>query len=699
MKKLFYIIIILLCIPVMASAATYTVCAADEPTCDYGDIGEVNAASFSNDDVIEFERGETFDDEPLTLNGTAVGVSGLIIQAGGTGDKPRIDGNAIQPILINHALVNLTIKDLDCSGMDWSGTDYNVRVQYVNGLTLDGLYIDGHVGASSYTRHNGAIGPGAIEGNLEIKNCTVTNFYKAPMPATIADRLDHPWGTNDSCGIELWYLDGGLPKLSGTVSIHDNTITNMYADGIQIGGYQVSDFKIYNNTISGFGENAIDIKATSNLDVYNNDMSQDAFGVAGGAGTQGPATISLGSSYSSWPGYRSRDNKIHDNYFHDTIYTTIATGMGLDGDIYNNYFEDAGCGVFIAFDGMKVYNNLFNLTATVSTELSTIYRSAIRNSGEFDADYNFIYNNTFYISGSNYLYGIAWQGKVGQGGNEIKNNIIQMTSASAVYPIYATNATKDIIDVDYNTYYNANDTARVSWNATAYTTANFSTWQALGDPDEHANDLSGNPEFTTPGTTFTLDNGSNINVDTGVTLNALYKWAWNASTSMPTVSTSVTPTDQETVSPWERGVYAYTGAEDPPAPTITDTTNGTPPCPYGQDPINVTFSFTTDVNAYGRISTTNQTWDQMTSSKDMDTGEGTTTHSHVVSLACGQTISYYVAASTEVGDNGAESATTGIEVVIEAEQGINPPLAVTNLGSGSLGITNLGSGSLTVTIH
>jgi len=78
-------------------------------------IGKVNSTSFSNTDIIQLKRGSTFTDATLTLDSTSRGVSGITIQDYGTGNKPRIDGNSVRPISINHALVDLTIKNIDIS--------------------------------------------------------------------------------------------------------------------------------------------------------------------------------------------------------------------------------------------------------------------------------------------------------------------------------------------------------------------------------------------------------------------------------------------------------------------------------------------------------------------------------------------------------------------------------------------------------
>ena len=63
----------------------------------------------------------------------------------------------------------------------------------------------------------------------------------------------------------------------------------------------------------------------------------------------------------------------------------------------------------------------------------------------------------------------------------------------------------------------------------------------------------------------------------------------------------------------------------------------------------------------------------MTPAKAITGGGGTTgPHTEVVSLACDQTITNYVATSKESENNVADSAATAIKVVIGAEEGVNP---------------------------
>ena len=381
---------------------------------------------------------------------------------------------------------------------------------------------------------------------------------------------------------------------------------------------------------------------------------------------------------------------VYGNYVHGNGFRERGSGAGIQ--IYQ--FVDSGPTTYIYIFSNVVYDNT-NRGIGLSSAGGSI-------------DYVYVFNNTIAENGlgsdSDWVNVMMKKGA----NHVLKNNIIyksrpaQADERQGYFTITA-------VDMDYNWYWWPGQTSKVYYSSADRTvdvlqsTYSQEAGIANNEGDPGLTDIDNNDYTIASTASAVYGAGEDLRSDSiaaiviqGVTYTVrgdegLGDDTVFAAATIPVIDAQ----NRDEVGRWDIGASIYGTA-----PTITDTTNAAPSCPYGADPINVTFSFTTGaVNSYGRISTTNQTWNDMTSSKAMDTGEGTTTHSHVVSLACGQTISYYVAASTEIGDNGAESATTGIEVIIPIEEDIDPPLGVTNLGSGSLGITNLGSGSLTVTIH
>ena len=559
-KKLLYIILILL-LASPAFGATYYVdadAADDTGTGLVGDpwktINKVNSVNFANDDIIQFERSDTFNDETLTLDATSATRSGIIVQAYGAGDKPRIDGNSIQPIYINHALVNLTLKDLDVSGSNFvmSSDSSIVKIENVNGLIIDGVDRNGWTGTNgTYSRSN-AIGLSRVAGDIEIKNCTLQNGMKDTFANTLS-----AWGTSDCVGIILWYAGDAYVKTSGTVSIHDNIIHDFYSDCIHLGGVHTTT-NIYDNELYNFGENGLDIKYSRYIDFYRNEVYQNDYGAAAGSSYYGPEGIVSGSSTDWSSTYRSQDNIIRENYIHTSPYTGIIT-PGINSTIRHNYFKNLGNGIVVKDGGAKIHNNLFYLTTgkpTVEPYASRwgyTYLSGIM-VDEPAKSSGYIYNNSLYITSSDLNYGIGYRTDTDVSGIIIKNNIVQMTRNSAsVYPLYVDNSAGDYPTVSNNAYYNANHSNRVYWKGTVYDSTEEAAFETASSSSDA---IFTDPKYTTPATPdLTLQSDSPC-IDVGANLGGDYDEGWNPTTSMPPVT--VTTIDQDMRGDgWEIGAYVY----------------------------------------------------------------------------------------------------------------------------------------------
>ena len=598
MKKLFYVLIIFLFVCTRAFATDYYVSDSIGDDAYNGlsgtvgggvvgpwkTTGKINsfevATGFSSGDTISFKSGDEWnwdggDNATIGHNGADYinwgTINGLTIQSYGAGALPWLNANTMRPIDISdYSISNLTIKDLDLSGMDW-GSDgtpgFNIFIAYVDNVVIDGLTINGHTGASSYNRHEGALKLGGMQGDIEVKNCTLSNFYKDTMPVVLGG--SHPWASNDSDGLVIWYNPGGgVVKESGTILIHDNTFTNFYADGIAIGGLQsVDGTHIYDNTFSGFGEQAIDFKKSDYVFIYRNEISWDDFGFSPGGGSQAGVGIATDSGTLLWsPDPGSGTITIYGNYFHDSKMPVLYAGATLT-KFYNNYCKNTGGGLIVGKS--EIYNNLFDLQTDLYSGLVATQRSAFRltQDAKSGLDNTVFYNNTFYITGSNFLYGIAWQVRAGQTDNKIKNNIIVMTSSSSVFPLYIEDydSTNIFPEVDYNTYYNANHANRVSWDGET-------TFATYADLPGHTNEKSRNPDFTDPGTTFTLLAESEER-ESGAILPAPYNTGWN--TDMPLPPNDIQVSLQASFGLPERGTYLYgTATPDSTPPGFTGVVLG-----------------------------------------------------------------------------------------------------------------------------
>jgi len=535
-------------------------------------IGKINSVNFTSGDTIKFKRGHTWTDATLTLNRTRSGTRGITVEDYGIGAKPRIDGNSVQPIVINHALVDLTLKNIDISGSDTSGN--RCHINGVNGLTIDGIDYNGHTGSTIYHRSN-AINIGSVDGDIEIKNCTIQNLLKDTFINTI-----DAWGETDAHGIIFWYPGDENVKLSGTVNIHNNVIHDVYADCIQTAGVHTTT-NIYNNTFYHFGEQALDIKYSGYHTIYNNEMYHGDFGLHNAGGYWGTAIIGCGGATRWSKKYKSKNNVLRDNYIHTCKWIGVAA-LGANSQIYRNYFKNIGTPLTIgSYGNLKVYNNVFELNTPAASETTypgTAYEfdwstryigialSGIRVQSARKANI-LIYNNTFYISSTNHLYGIGVQADADVTGTIIKNNIIHMARDNAsVFPLYVEDYDNrgNLPTVEYNNLYGVHSN-RVRIEETpgkahiVYDSAGQAAWRTAG----HAWGLFCNPglEDVESAAFWPSDDTSPV-VNGGAELTTS-SYGLHQKTIWPTSVKTVLRTSYGV---HDIGAYEYVGADNSPNP-------------------------------------------------------------------------------------------------------------------------------------
>ena len=436
-------------------------------------VAKVNSVSFASRDIIKFKRGETWIDATLTLAGVASAITGITIEDYGTGNKPRIDGNFVRPIVISKPNIsNLTIRNIDVSGGGTYGS--RVTLQYVRGLIIDGIDYNGATGTTSHSKCD-CITIYFVGGDITIKNCTIQNLMKSTFDASLS-----AWGSSDLVGIIFWYPK--TPKTDGTISIFNNVIHDVYTDCIHLGGIHTTT-NIYDNKLYRFGENAIDMKYSRYITAYNNEFYHDDYGEASGSGWWGPPAIVSGSARQWTSEYAARDNVIRDNHFHTTKYSAIQV-PGDNCKIYGNYFKNCGNGISVGSQSnTQIYNNVFELATgkpTVEpyasrwegTQLSAIRLTSSAKAGTL------VYNNTFYVSSDDLLYCIGYSPEPSHTGTIIKNNVMCMTrNSSSVYPLFVENATGDYPSVSNNVYYNSGRTNSVRWKGTTYSNTQESAFE------------------------------------------------------------------------------------------------------------------------------------------------------------------------------------------------------------------------------
>lgn len=456
-------------------------------------IGKANSASYSSGDSLLLKRGETWTDAGLTLANMP---NNFTIGAYGTGTKPTIDGNVVRPINFTFTpdKTNLTVQNLYLKGEDWQAGS-PVAVAYFNGfngLTIDGVDIDGLDGATNgYQKHG--IMLIAPEGATEIKNCTIQRLGSLTIETG-------PTGLTDTVAISI------QNATTGTVSVHDNTIHDIQSDGIQ---YYLSTVAatIYNNVFYNFGEQGIDLKCGSNALVYNNEFYKEAEFT----GT-GPSTPRAGIEIVDCPtpSATGSNNRIYNNNFHDIDDTGVHVGAqavsypAQNNHVYGNIFTAVGKA--LVFAGRQSSNRYY-YNLIVDPVDYFIYENATMTAAEAGS---FVYNNTV-VMGTGTATKMAQLFHTYGAAHTVRNNLIVHDSASATdYCFYAPSGTYvNLPTIDHNLCYNPSATTRNYYGTTAYTTVNWATWVA-SHTGEVSTDPTINADYTLQAGSVAIDGGADV---------------------------------------------------------------------------------------------------------------------------------------------------------------------------------------------
>lgn len=531
---------------------------------------------------VYLRAGDTFDDNRMDL-ASWVNASIAVNIEGVHGDgktlvgdgKPLIDCNSVQAIFINQRtnFTSFTVKNIKVDGNSYTIPNtyqaYNIYLRGPTNVTIDGVDCDfTNAGTpAGATLHNGVLGLINNPGDIVIQNCTFTDVFLYSWARTLV-----AMGTSDIYGIVIGVAPTSEPPIStGSIDIHDNSISNVYADSIQFQGMQGPSTVIYSNTFSGWGENALDFKRSSNVDVYQNTFSRKIDGScirSNGAGS-GAAVIRATLTYNYWliDGAQTATDAItiRDNSIDTGGTTAIFTAEGT-WNIYNNYIQGGG-GVVYVYGGShgNCFNNVIDLNANYDEvcngSTNEGYSSGISLWEAGYAQSNItIANNTIYQdAGMDQQNGIWISGNAGSSNLKIVNNLIYMnTATSTKYALEQLTSTTGLT-VDYNTYYNAGGTSRVYWNGTAYPTASFATYAAIAG---HTNEADRDPVFMTNGSDFSLQAGSSElgdGTDSPIAapsaaaygLKSIYNW----STVWQTIGRLTT------LDGFDRGAYEYFGVD------------------------------------------------------------------------------------------------------------------------------------------
>jgi hypothetical protein len=439
-------------------------------------ISKVNSFKFADGDTVRFRSGDVFNDATLK----SPGVNNFTIEEYGDGEKPLLDGDRIQPISIKDNIRNLTIRNIDISGQDWTSGEHasNILIEAVNGVTISGVIGNGHRGGNRSSGRT-AIRIRYCYGDVELSNLYLYNWGPTDLPQM----------TKDIQGVAI--RQGNL----NSIKIHHSTIFNVNADAIQVANFKGVKCEIFANKFYNFGENAIDVKAADNFDIYNNEFFREPGYGLGGSGSQGESIVTHGEGKEIME--RPASNiTIRDNYFHDTQYTGIrsssSAGYGTNNlSVIRNVFENCKRGVWIGLNTVnaQISDNIFmsdiDFDDCSASTCNSIFLDRHSKSNIT------ISNNTVYNNQQNTKYAIYM---VAGSQTVIKHNIVWHNSnAKSAFPFYWKGEGKAPL-VEENCWFNPNNSNRVKLASQTFSAAQLDSWVQSGHPGE----LFENPLFNDP---------------------------------------------------------------------------------------------------------------------------------------------------------------------------------------------------------
>jgi hypothetical protein len=416
-------------------------------------IAKVNSFNFSDGDTVRFSRGSTFNDATLI----SPGVNNFTIEDYDTGKKPHFDSDKIIPISIKSTLKDLVIKNLDLSGGAAVGRKPRLTIKNVNGVTIDGIYING----------GGPIKPYYADG-IKIVDCSGDIVVKNSEIHHLGPNPDPKMDDGDIQGLII-RRNNLNPNVPDSVNIFNNKIYNVRSDCIIITGYNPKNdsnrpCNIYNNELYNGGENSIDVKQSWQVNIYNNVMFRDDINNHGGGMQASLIIIHSGPGQYPNEAVGSGAVRIFNNHikmctngngkFWKGIYA--AGGVTDFVYIYNNWIQDCypAIGVYSTVGEVKIFGNI--LLATKSP--SSLGTGASYYLVYQQADGVKFFNNTVIALAEN-ISGVYHHDAADSEGS-YKNNIIVCYGNKYCFEI--SKQATGTPEVNYNTYFNPNYLKRVN---------------------------------------------------------------------------------------------------------------------------------------------------------------------------------------------------------------------------------------------
>jgi len=367
--------------------------------------------------------------------------------------------------------------------------------------------------------------------NVEVHHCTFIDFYNmgfsmngtstfgssAPTTYATGNKIYSNTVTDcanfDSNGygnIQFGGQDGILIYDNVSTSNERATHRNGYPLKFCGGGFS-KGFKIYDNTLitaqeadsEPFYGFAIELWHTQGgAEIYDNDMTG---GIDFGGGYTMVCLIKGDYDYGAW---------VHNNTIGGTTYPGTTTGIYLERNteyaiIEKNIFRNLYNGITVSpttGETMQHHDFRYNIFNNITYYC---FRYAYASTSGAIAQYINYYNNVIYMAASGSLVGIGVPTMGTTKCINIKNNIIMNAGYAAILASGAGGQTLDSINISNNIMYNngfSNLPRMIDLTPTHYTNEN--------------NISDDNPDFTTPGSDFTLKTGApGIDAGIGVGLN------------------------------------------------------------------------------------------------------------------------------------------------------------------------------------
>lgn len=333
------------------------------------------------------------------------------------------------------------------------------------------------------------------------------------------------------------------------------TCNSVYSTPIMIGPYAASsNISIHDNTLSGAGVGLFlefSGHAISNIDIYNNTLTDEYWGINVSGGSAGNSTSNVNidgntiSGCSNWAVEYAGGSGVHCDGI--IVYCTQASTCPFN--IYSNSISESGgvtADIFCTYSsgsgGSGSQCHIFNNVLYIDNYSGGGVGGGTAFWAGGSTGPHYLYNNTIVgstTSPSNYVIMLG-NGTV----QDLRNNIFTtdhyaLYNYSGSFPTYLKSA-------DYNLYYNLNSSPFYSSGALTLT-----QWKALGF-DAHG--VTGNPNLDA---NYKLQAGSAA-IGAGVNLTSLGITALNsdkAGTARPSSGA------------WDAGAYQYSSAGSVAPPT------------------------------------------------------------------------------------------------------------------------------------